>query len=57
MGRQVVEHDPDRLGLGEVDVDEVSHAVGEVLGRAPVGGRLETGWRTESEARLASSLA
>ena len=35
MGREVVENDSDPLGLGIMDVDEVSHAGGEVRGGAP----------------------
>ena len=30
VGRQVVEHDADQLGLRIVQIDELAHAVGEV---------------------------
>jgi hypothetical protein len=40
MSRQVVEHDPDQLGLGIVHIDEVAHAVGEVA-RGPLVGHLD----------------
>jgi hypothetical protein len=37
MGRQVVEHDADLIGLRIVDVDELAHALGEVAGRPMLG--------------------
>ena len=37
MGRQIVEHHPDALGLGIVNVGEFAHAGGEVLRRAALG--------------------
>ena len=37
MDREVVQHDPDLLGLGIVDVDEFAHAFGKVAGRPLVG--------------------
>src|SRR5258708_26919297 len=37
MGREVVEHDADALGLGIVKIDEITHAFGEVAGGAAVG--------------------
>jgi len=37
MGGQVVQYDPDPLGFGVVDVDEIAHARGEILG-GPLAG-------------------
>jgi hypothetical protein len=37
MSREVVQHDPDLVGLGIVDVDEFAHAFGEVAGRPLLG--------------------
>jgi hypothetical protein len=37
MGREVIEDDPDLLGLGIMDIGKLAHAVGEVAGRAMVG--------------------
>jgi hypothetical protein len=37
VGRPIVEHDADQLGLGGVQVDEVAHAFREVAGGAAVG--------------------
>ncbi len=39
MGGQVVQYDPDPLGFGVVDVDEIAHARGEILG-GPRPGRI-----------------
>src|SRR5215207_10782681 len=37
VGRQVVLHNSDALGIGIMDVDEFTHALGVVFGRAPLG--------------------
>lgn len=37
MAGQVIQDDPDPVGLGIMNVDEIAHAVGEVDGRAPLG--------------------
>ena len=37
MGRQIVEHHPDALRLGIVNVGEFAHAGREVFGGAPLG--------------------
>ena len=37
MGGQVVEHDPDALGLREVEIDEFAHAEREVVSGSPLG--------------------
>ena len=37
MGGEIVEDDPDALGVGEVEVDEVAHGEGEVVGGAALG--------------------
>ena len=37
MTGQVVQHDPDPVSDGIMNIDEVAHAVGEVESRAPVG--------------------
>ena len=37
MGRQVVEDDPDTLGLWKVEIDEFAHGDGEVVGGAALG--------------------
>jgi len=37
VGREIVEHDADLLGLGEVDVGELAHASGEVRRGASFG--------------------
>ena len=37
VGRQVILHNPDALGIGIVDIDEFAHALGVVFGRAPLG--------------------
>ena len=37
VGRQIVQHDADALGMGIVDIDEIAHALGEVFGGAPLG--------------------
>jgi hypothetical protein len=36
VGREVVEHDPDPLGLRIMEIDQVAHAFGEVAGGALV---------------------
>ncbi len=36
VGGEIVQHDPDFLGLGEVHVGEFAHAQGEILRRAPI---------------------
>ena len=37
MGREIVQHDPDHRGFGIVNIDQIAHAVGEVLVGAPLG--------------------
>ena len=37
VGGEVVEHHPDRLGLGIIPIDEVAHAFGEVQRGAALG--------------------
>src|SRR3981189_2222225 len=37
MGREVVEHDADALGLGIMEINEIAHALGEVTGGTAVG--------------------
>jgi hypothetical protein len=37
MGREVIEDDPDLLGLGIMDIEKLAHALGEVAGRPMVG--------------------
>jgi hypothetical protein len=37
VGRQIILHNPDALGVGIMDVDEFTHALGVVFGRAPLG--------------------
>jgi hypothetical protein len=35
MGREIVENDPDDVGLGVMEIDEIAHACGKILGGAP----------------------
>ena len=35
VGRQIILHDADVLGIGIMNIDEFAHALGVVLGRAP----------------------
>ena len=37
MGREIVHYHADYVGFWEMDIGKVAHAVGEVLGRPPVG--------------------
>jgi hypothetical protein len=37
VGRQIVQHHPDALGLRIVEGGKVAHAVGKVVCRAPLG--------------------
>src|ERR1700674_4716710 len=37
MGGEVVHHHPDDRGVGIIDIDQLAHALGEVLVGAPVG--------------------
>ena len=37
MGRQVVLHNPDGLGIGIMDIGEFAHALGVVFCRPPLG--------------------
>jgi hypothetical protein len=37
MGRQVVLHNPDGLGIGIMDIGELAHALGAVFCRSPLG--------------------
>jgi hypothetical protein len=37
MGREVIEDDPDLLGLGIMDIENLAHALGEVASRPMVG--------------------
>ena len=37
MGREVIEDDPDLLGLGIMDIEKLAHALGEVASRAMLG--------------------
>src|SRR5271167_3826632 len=37
VGRQIVLHNPDALGMRIVDIDEFTHALGVVFGGAPLG--------------------
>ena len=37
MGREVVEHDANELGLGVIEIDELAHASGEVASGSLVG--------------------
>lgn len=36
VGRQVVQHEPDALSLRVVDVHQITHALGKVMGRSPL---------------------
>jgi hypothetical protein len=37
VGGEIVHHDADFLGLGEVNIADLTHALGEVLGSASIG--------------------